>query len=178
MSSAWIIEQHKPSCVVTYLKYIFLLLKYSCYGLLACDMVSFDIRVPTLQRNLSRPASEKLLQVTYILKMELVCSSKKMLAIICDNVKHKPLYLLREWDLWHRQIHEMGKNIQPFQFYGMFLHTLQLQMVAFQQGIHNTEHPDSTSQPFHHGAYPEPFLVEGNPRYHTMCLSWKKIPYW
>ena len=51
--------------------------KYSCYGLLGCDIVSFDLHVPTLQRNLPPPASEKLLQVTYILKMELVCSSKK-----------------------------------------------------------------------------------------------------
>ena len=101
---------------------------------------------------------------------------QKMSAIICDNVKHEPLYLLHEWDLLHLQIHEMGKNIQPFLFYGTFLHMLPLQMVAFQQGIHNTKHPDSTSQPFHHGAYPEPFLVEGNPRYHTVCLSWKKNP--
>lgn len=153
-------------------------LKYSCYGLLACDMVSFDTHVPTLQRNLPSPASEKLLQITYVLKMELVVSSKKMLAIICDNVKHKPLYLLREWGLWRHQIREKGKNIQPFQFYGTFLRTLQLQMVAFQQGIHNKEHPGSTSQPFHHGAYPAPFLVEGNPRFHTVCLSWKTICYW
>jgi hypothetical protein len=68
----------------------------------------------------------------------------------------------------------MEKNIQPFQSYGRFLHMLQLQMVAFQQGIHNTTHPDSTSQPFHHVADPEPFLVEGNPKYHTMCLFWGK----